>query len=125
MSFPSILPYQHPLFSEFSLNHTLLVGHDLNRILSCEPCRLAATMAPTEGTVASARKSTKLQIVKGPGQVLPREHDGETLQRARRAAGVTGEARAARVAALRAAVASGAYQPDPREIAKKILEHGL
>jgi anti-sigma28 factor (negative regulator of flagellin synthesis) len=33
--------------------------------------------------------------------------------------------RAARIAALRAQVARGEYHPDPREVAKKILEHGL
>lgn len=35
------------------------------------------------------------------------------------------EARAVRVAVLKAAIATGSYQPDPRAIAKEILKRGL
>jgi flagellar biosynthesis anti-sigma factor FlgM len=35
------------------------------------------------------------------------------------------EVRAERVAALRAQIQNGTYFPDPRKIAKKLLEHGL
>ncbi len=35
------------------------------------------------------------------------------------------DVREAKVRALRSAIASGRYEPDPRVIAEKILEHGL
>jgi len=35
------------------------------------------------------------------------------------------EVRAERVAALRAQIANGTYNPDPREVAKKLLERGF
>lgn len=35
------------------------------------------------------------------------------------------DVRAERVAALRAQIANGTYQPDPREVAKKLIERGF
>jgi flagellar biosynthesis anti-sigma factor FlgM len=35
------------------------------------------------------------------------------------------EVRAERVAALRAQIANGTYNPDPREIAKRLVERGF
>jgi hypothetical protein len=61
-----------------------------------------------------------------PGDTAPEPGPGDA--EFRRALTIVRESREAsekRIAALRAAVASGAYKPDPHEIARKILEHGL
>lgn len=47
------------------------------------------------------------------------------LSRAHTAVEHTPDVRAERVAALRAQIARGDYNPDPREVARKILERGL
>lgn len=46
------------------------------------------------------------------------------LARALHAVEAVDEVRAERVAALRAQIASGTYNPDPREIARHLLERG-
>lgn len=46
------------------------------------------------------------------------------LARALHAVDAVDEVRAARVAALRAQIANGTYNPDPREVAKRLLERG-
>jgi negative regulator of flagellin synthesis FlgM len=47
------------------------------------------------------------------------------LSRAREAVESASEVRAARVAALRKQIQDGTYNPDPREVAKQILERGF
>jgi negative regulator of flagellin synthesis FlgM len=47
------------------------------------------------------------------------------LNRARGAVESAPETRTERVRALKQQIASGAYQPDPQEIARKILDHGF
>ena len=76
------------------------------------------------------------------GSPKGRDHtDGATRAGRTDSAGITGEARelgralqvvesadevrAERVAALRAQIANGSYSPDPREVAKKLLERGF
>lgn len=50
---------------------------------------------------------------------------GRELARADAAVRESPEARAEKVRALRAQVQAGEYRPDPREIARNILAHGL
>jgi negative regulator of flagellin synthesis FlgM len=47
------------------------------------------------------------------------------LNRARAAVEAAPETRAERVAALKQQIANGAYQPDPQEIAREILDRGF
>lgn len=47
------------------------------------------------------------------------------LGRALQAVEAVDEVRAQRVAALRAQIANGSYNPDPREVAKKLIERGF
>lgn len=47
------------------------------------------------------------------------------LGRALQAVEAVDDVRAERVAALRAQIANGTYSPDPREVAKKLLERGF
>jgi anti-sigma28 factor (negative regulator of flagellin synthesis) len=47
------------------------------------------------------------------------------LRQALHLVGESPEARERRLEALRAAIASGAYEPDAHQIAREILEHGL
>lgn len=47
------------------------------------------------------------------------------LGRALQAVDAVDEVRAERVAELRARIANGTYNPDPREVAKKLLERGF
>ncbi|MCC6383053.1 MAG: flagellar biosynthesis anti-sigma factor FlgM [Dehalococcoidia bacterium] len=51
--------------------------------------------------------------------------DARTLARAQDAVERAADVRAARVNALRSQIARGDYHPDPREVARKILERGL
>lgn len=54
----------------------------------------------------------------------PISHE-EAFRTALRLVESRGTASPERIAALRAAIASGAYDPDPYEIARKILEDGI
>jgi negative regulator of flagellin synthesis FlgM len=47
------------------------------------------------------------------------------LGRALQAVEAVDDVRAERVAALRAQIANGTYNPDPREVAKKLIERGF
>lgn len=51
--------------------------------------------------------------------------DARTLSRAQAAVEGAPEVRTARVNALRKQIERGDYHPDPREVARKILERGL
>lgn len=51
--------------------------------------------------------------------------EARELGRALQAVDAVDEVRAERVAALRAQIANGTYSPDPREVAKKLLERGF
>src|SRR4051812_165297 len=51
--------------------------------------------------------------------------EARELARARQAVDETSDVRAERVAALKKQIESGQYNPDPHEVAKKILERGL
>lgn len=51
--------------------------------------------------------------------------DARELSRAQAAVEGSADVRSARVKALKAQIARGEYQPDPREVARKILERGL
>jgi|KBSSwiStaDraftv2_1062776.scaffolds.fasta_scaffold2329818_1 flagellar biosynthesis anti-sigma factor FlgM len=59
-----------------------------------------------------------------PAPAGPSDRDTE-LSRALEAVQAVDDVRAARVAALRKQIQDGTYQPDPREVARQILEHGL
>lgn len=47
------------------------------------------------------------------------------LSRARSAVDLASDVRPERIRALRVSISEGKYQPDPREIAKRILERGF
>ena len=51
--------------------------------------------------------------------------EARELGRALQAVEAVDDVRAERVAALRAQIANGSYNPDPREVAKKLLERGF
>lgn len=64
--------------------------------------------------------------IEGSSAHEPHEEPGDAeFRRALTIVRESAEASEKRIAALRAAIASGAYKPDPHEIARKILEHGL
>jgi negative regulator of flagellin synthesis FlgM len=74
--------------------------------------------APQRGPAAPAAKA-------GRGDSSGITSAARELGRALHAVEEIDEVRSERVAALRAQIASGTYRPDPREIAKKLLERGL
>ncbi|MGH2609930.1 MAG: flagellar biosynthesis anti-sigma factor FlgM [Tepidiformaceae bacterium] len=80
---------------------------------------------PTQGVVydlAARRRQTD------EADVADDEGVGESagdLVRARRGVEATPEARAKRVAELKAQIANGTYNPDAEEIARKMLERGF
>ena len=75
--------------------------------------------------------SPRIRAAAGTGAALGPVDDAEItgapreLAHAQDAVEEAREVRTERVEALRAEIASGAYQPDPREIAQAILQRGL
>ncbi len=101
-------------------------GQDLSHLLSCDLCRSADTTAPRAAFVTA--RQPRLRIVQTDATAeagTARIADHAELERALELVRGTSEAREAKIQALKAAIAAGAYQPDPREIARRILEHGL
>ncbi|GAB4333243.1 MAG: hypothetical protein Kow0010_19490 [Dehalococcoidia bacterium] len=60
-----------------------------------------------------------------PGDRVEATEEARALARARERVQAAPEIRAEKVRRLKEQIARGEYKPDPREVARKILEHGL
>jgi len=86
---------------------------------------------PGDGDRTGGNKSRRARPQKSPRPLrdeqeeLPVIESVADFRHAHRAVKSTPDARAARVAALRARVRSGTYHPDPEAIARRIIEQGF
>lgn len=74
---------------------------------------------------AKARANAATIERTGPGDTAGITSEARELSSALRAVEESEEVRAAKVASLRAQIASGTYNPDPREIARRMVERGF
>jgi negative regulator of flagellin synthesis FlgM len=82
---------------------TRAVIHDIRKARSARKSAAAIRSADTTGTTNAARE----------------------LARARESVEESPEVRSEKVKALKAAIADGTYEPDPEQIARKLLDRGL
>jgi negative regulator of flagellin synthesis FlgM len=76
---------------------------------------LAERRRQAESTDAAAKAADHAGVSEGARE----------LRRASQAVGASPDVRAERVAELKAQIANGTYNPDPKEVAKKLLERGF
>lgn len=74
---------------------------------------------------SGARERAASATAEQPADASGISANARELSRAHTAVEHTADVRAERVAELRAQIARGDYNPDPREVARKILERGL
>ena len=72
---------------------------------------------------AQARRAASATAT--PADTAGISEDARELSRAREAVEAAPDVRADRVRSLQQQIRNGNYNPDPREVAKRIMEHGL
>lgn len=91
----------------------------VRRTSSAERVRKVVTELPDKGERAGRASSSR------PVDRVDATGEARELARARERVEAAPEIRAEKVRRLKEQIARGEYKPDPREVARKILEHGL